>query len=104
MIDSVLVRVGSVTLPMIYQFCLFATVGRQGFTLEVLFPFRFLHPPLFIPWESVERCRRVKNFLWDDVAVHVQGFHRRLELGGAAGTAIHAAWKQSREAAQLHVG
>jgi hypothetical protein len=92
------------SLPMLYHYCLVATIGRKGLALALLFPFRFMHRPLFIPWEAVERCRRVRNFLWDDMAIYVEGFHRRFELGGALGAAVHEAWKESRDAAKLQAG
>jgi len=33
---------------------LFVTVNDSGFRLSILFPFRFLSPPLFIPWSAVK--------------------------------------------------
>ena len=37
-----------------YGGCLFLTVNDQGLRLSVLFLFRFLSPPLFIPWAAVQ--------------------------------------------------
>jgi hypothetical protein len=37
-----------------YGGCLFMTVNDSGFRLSILFPFRFLSPPLFIPWSAVK--------------------------------------------------
>ena len=37
-----------------YGGCLFLTIGDHGFRLSIFFPFRFLSPPLFIPWSEVE--------------------------------------------------
>jgi len=36
--------------------------NRQGLYLAVLFPFRFGHPPLLIPWNEI-KTRRIKGFL-----------------------------------------
>jgi hypothetical protein len=37
-----------------YRSCLFLTVNNSGFRLSILFVFRFLSPPLFIPWSAVK--------------------------------------------------
>jgi hypothetical protein len=37
-----------------YGSCLFLTVNSSGFRLSILFVFRFLSPPLFIPWSAVK--------------------------------------------------
>jgi hypothetical protein len=82
--------------PVSYGSCLIATVGSKGFALSVLFPFRFLHPRLVIPWSAVERCEHVKFWFMKQGAVHVSGFNRRLVFGGALGTKILDSWTQSR--------
>src|SRR3990172_6382076 len=56
-------------LPVSYGSCLFATIGSKSIALSVLFPFRFLHPPLLIPWSAVERCEKVKLWFMNQVAV-----------------------------------
>lgn len=50
-------------LPVNYGNCLFVTVNDKGFRLGILFLFRFLSPPLFIPWERVESVVE-KRFLF----------------------------------------
>ena len=52
--------VGWRAFPASYGSCLFATVGPKGFRLSIFFPFRFLHPPLVIPWVEVERCEETR--------------------------------------------
>ena len=84
--------------PVNYGGCLFATVGTKGFALSVLFPFRFLHPRLVIPWSAVERCEHVRFWFMKRVTVHVAGFNRRLLFGGGLGSRILEAWTQSRRA------
>lgn len=68
--------------PVHYRNCLFITVNDSGFRLSIFFPFRFLTPPLFIPWEAVESIepRRFLFFLrysvirlrdrWPAISVH----------------------------------
>jgi hypothetical protein len=82
--------------PVNYGSCLFATVGRGGFSLSILFPFRFMHPPLLIPWSAVERCEQVRFWFVRHTAVHVTGFGRRLLFMGGLGRAILAAWTDAR--------
>ena len=82
--------------PVSYGACLFVTVGPTAFSLSVLFVFRFLHPRLVIPWSAVERCERVRYWLMNRVAVHVEGFDRRILFPGAVGERILGAWMQSR--------
>lgn len=87
---------GSGPLPVSYGSCLFVTVGPRGFALSILFPFRFLHPRLVIPWSAVERCEKVKFWFTNQVAVHVAGFHRRLWFSGALGRKILEVWTHAR--------
>lgn len=88
--------IGRGAFPVNYGGCLFATVGPKGFALSVLFPFRFLHPRLVIPWSAVERCEHVRFWLTKRVAVQVAGFNRRLLFGGSLGSSILEAWTRSR--------
>ena len=57
-----------------------------------LFPFRFLHPRLVIPWSAIERCEHVRFWFMQQVAVHVAGFSRRLLFRGGLGNKILEAW------------
>jgi hypothetical protein len=43
-----------------YSGCTFFTSNKKGLGLSLLFPLRFGHPPLFIPWSdiSIEKSRR----------------------------------------------
>ncbi|MDB6042539.1 MAG: hypothetical protein JWM63_1090 [Gammaproteobacteria bacterium] len=54
---------GSRFFPVHYGNCLFITVNDSGFRLSIFFPFRFLTPPLFIPWEAVDSIEP-KRFLF----------------------------------------
>ncbi len=36
-----------------YSNCIFFGANHQGITMSVFFPFRFNHPPLFIPWSDI---------------------------------------------------
>ena len=82
--------------PISYGNCLFATIGSKGLALSILFPFRFLHPPLLIPWSAIDRCEEVKFWFRRPVAVSVAGFNRRLLFGGSLGRRIFEEWSQAR--------
>jgi hypothetical protein len=81
--------------PVSYGNCLFVTVGPEGIGLSILFPFRFLHPRLLMPWAAIERCEAVRFLFMEHVAVHVWGFNRRLLFRGAVGKRILATWAQA---------
>jgi hypothetical protein len=49
--------------PVNYGSCLFVTINEKGFRVAILFLFRFLSPPLFIPWAQVESVAE-KRFLF----------------------------------------
>ena len=83
--------------PANYGGCLFSTVGPQGFSLSLLFMFRFLHPPVVIPWSAVERCEMVRSWFVQNVSVRINGFDRRLLIGGSLGRTIFENWQQSRK-------
>jgi hypothetical protein len=79
---------GTGLFPVRYRNSLFVTVGRSGVALSVLFPFRVLHPPLFIPWSDVETVRPESSWLTNPVALYVRGFDKRLLFRGHAGKKI----------------
>jgi hypothetical protein len=54
---------GAKFFPVSYGGCLFFAVSDTGIHLSILFPFRFLSPPLFIPWSQVESVTP-KRFLF----------------------------------------
>jgi hypothetical protein len=80
--------------PVSYGGCLFVTVGARGMALAVLFPFRFRHPRLVMPWSAIERCEPVTLLFMEHVAVHVRGFDRRILFKGAVGQRILETWRR----------
>lgn len=74
--------------PVNYGNCLFVTVNDEGFRLAILFVFRFLSPPLFIPWARVESVVE-KRFLFMRYAViRVRDNWPTLSFYGKAGKRI----------------
>ncbi len=45
-----------------YNNCLTIGANAEGLYLSILFPFRFAHPPLFIPWREISVIPR--KILW----------------------------------------
>jgi len=81
--------------PVSYGF-LFATVGPRGFALSIFFLWRFLHPPLVIPWTEVDRCEPTRRWFRTYAVIHVKGFGRRLMFPGSLGDKLLSTWKEAR--------
>jgi len=47
-----------------YGACLNLHVVKTGLYMSVAFPFRFAHPPLFIPWEEFHSTSRKWLLFW----------------------------------------
>jgi hypothetical protein len=80
---------GISALPVNYSGCLFVTVGETGFGLSLLFPFRFLSPPLFIPWSDVESVQEKRSLLRRYTEIRIRGRRSKIQLAGAAGKELH---------------
>jgi hypothetical protein len=49
---------GSGSFPVAYGGCVFVRLSPHGLGLSVIFLFRYMHRPIFIPWSDVSRCVR----------------------------------------------
>jgi len=80
-----------------YNSCVMVGVSPRGMSLALWAPFRLFHPPLFIPWQAVESCRRIEHYAspWTQVTVRDGG---TLTFTGRAAEAI------SRHADQRGLG
>ena len=70
---------------------MFYTIGANGFHMSVLFPFRFLTPPLFIPWAQVESVTFERIGVVapvDHAVVHIRGCSTKIMIPGEAGQRI----------------
>jgi len=85
--------IGTGLFPIRYRNTLWITVGPNGIGLSVIFFFRVLHPPLFIPWSAVEAVRPESGWLTMQTAVYVQNFEKRLLIRGRAGKKIFDAYQ-----------
>jgi hypothetical protein len=78
--------------PVSYRSCLFFTVSTAGFRISVFFPFRFLTPPLFIPWPQVESVTEGRFWFVRHVIVRLRGSPIQIKVPGAAGRSISSAY------------
>src|SRR5262249_10340878 len=83
-------------LPASYGSCLFVRVGNEGFRLSILLPFRFLSPPLLIPWSDVESVVEKRLLLFRYTVVSVKGQWPRLTIRGMAGAALARSFQAAR--------
>jgi hypothetical protein len=82
---------GSMGLPFVpvnYGNCLFLTINDQGFRLGILFLFRFLSPPLFIPWASVDSVVEKRFLLMRYTAIRIRENWPVVSFYGKAGKRI----------------
>ena len=97
---------GTRFVPVNYGNCLFVTVRSHGIQLSILFPFRFLSPPLFLPWSHVESVRERRFLLLFRYAVIVvKDKWPRVSLYGRAGSAAHRSFivfAESRSNKAIH--
>ncbi|HEX2076673.1 MAG TPA: hypothetical protein VHG08_03160 [Longimicrobium sp.] len=75
-------------LPVNYNYILLVRVGESGIGLETHFPFRFKHPPLFIPWQAVRECRRFSLLFFSGAEIRLHESDVRIAIIGRAGSAI----------------
>ena len=75
-----------------YNNCLTVSIGPSGIGLKVLFPFRFFHPPLLVPWEDIAACERWRTFgLFDRTRLRLVGGAPPVVLSGRAARLVGAA-------------
>ena len=74
--------------PVNYGNCLFVTVSEQGFRVAILFLFRFLTPPMFIPWVQVESAVKKRFLFVPYAAISIRGNWATLSFYGKAGKRI----------------
>ena len=72
-------------MPVSYGNCLFVTVNTQGLYLSIFFPFRFLSPPLFIPWSRVESIQERRILFVTHYVILIRDNWSRITLRGTPG-------------------
>lgn len=74
--------------PVNYGNCLFLTINERGFRLRILFPFRFLSPPLFVPWASIDSVVEKRFLLMRYAAIRIRENWPVISFYGKAGKRI----------------
>ena len=82
--------------PVQYGNCLFVTVNPEGLRLSIFFMFRFLSPPLFIPWAKMESVEEKQIFFFKYYVLSVRDHWPRISLRGAAGRHAKEAYEAFR--------
>lgn len=72
-------------LPVSYSGCLFLTFAPGGMRMSILFPFRLLSPPMFIPWTAVESIVERRLLFWRSTVLTLRDNGTRIRLYGPAG-------------------
>lgn len=81
-----------------YGNCLFLTVNDRGFRLSILFLFRFLSPPLYIPWSAVQSVQS-KRFLFVPYAlIRLKRGWPAIAIRGDAGEYLAGAYARRGDA------
>ena len=81
--------------------CLFVTINSQGLRLSVFFLFRFLCPPLFLPWSSIESVEKRHFLLFPNHVLTIRDHWARLSLYASAGRSAKEAYDSAKTAAAL---
>jgi hypothetical protein len=75
--------------PVRYGNCLFITVNQEGFGISILFPFRFLSPPIFVPWAEVVAVEEKRYFYFlSYYVVGIRDHWSRISVRGTPGRSL----------------
>lgn len=87
-------KMGPAYFPTNYGNCIKVTLSDDGLGLQVMQLFRPMHPPLLIPWTSIESCTLGKELLFFDRAqIQVRELANPLRIYGRAGRAVDGHWR-----------
>ncbi len=81
--------------PVHYGSCLFITVTDTGFRLSILFLFRVLSPPLFIPWTSVASIEPKRFLFFSYTVIKLREQWPIIFVRGRAGRQIEQAYARA---------
>ncbi len=74
--------------PVKYSNCLSFTVNERGFRLSILFLFRFLSPPIFVPWDKVETVEEKRMFFVSYFVLSIRDHWSQISVRGTAGRSL----------------
>jgi hypothetical protein len=81
-------------LPANYNGCITLGVTRRGLYLAPMPPFRFLHPPLLVPWQDIVGLRLGRFLWWRWAAIELRGADTRMRLYGSIGELVRSEWQR----------
>ena len=92
--------IGIKLLPVSYGNCLTVTVSENGLGMAIMFPFRFLSPPIFIPWGQVTNVSEGRFLFFRHVVIQPVNHWARIKLYGKVGNQVLlASARRTRSAA-----
>jgi hypothetical protein len=74
--------------PVSYGNCLFVTVSEAGFRLSILFAFRFLSPPIYVPWDDVAAVEEKRLFFFSYYVLSIRDHWSRISVWGTPGRSL----------------
>ncbi len=80
------------TVPVAYGACVIVRLHPHGLGLSVIFPIRFMHPPLFIPWAEMAGCAREYTARYDVTRITIRNEDSVLSFYGRVGEDIYSAY------------
>ena len=86
-------RRSSLFVPVSYRACLTICITEIGLHLSILSMLRLMHPPLFIPWQSIAFCQPKKSGMVFSVLMHVDQSSISIQLYGEVGNEILAKYE-----------
>jgi len=90
---------GSPGFPVSYNNCVTIGVTDAGLYLAPFLLFRFLHPPLLIPWRDITGCQEGR-FLWSQWSeFEVRGAEARIRVRGSLGDVVRSKWREQQTGA-----
>jgi hypothetical protein len=86
-------KMGPKLFPTNYGNCVTVTLSDDGLGLNVMLPFRPMHPPLLIPWSAIQGCELGKELLlFDRAVIQVEGLANPIRIYGRAARGIQSYW------------
>lgn len=85
--------------PVSYRGCVTLMLSSAGLHLRVMPIFRFLHPPLLIPWSEIERAEAGWGLFGRTLALHPRGGGTGILLHGITARRVEEAWAARAESA-----
>jgi hypothetical protein len=79
-------------LPIDYGNCVSVRISSGGVRLAVWLPFRWFHPPLFIPWTAIPHCEGGRHWLRKCTTIQLADPPTTIRFYGRAGRDILATY------------